>query len=151
MQCRVCKIELTDENWSIYRKKHYNNICKNCDHIECQIYNNNCKEERTKKHKVYNDKNRANILKYHLNKKYNISVDQYNQLLEDCKYSCEICGCKEDLCVDHDHKTQKIRGILCLKCNAGLGQFNDNSELLQKSIYYLKENNVPIPNTRPKV
>jgi hypothetical protein len=42
------------------------------------------------------------------------------------------------LSVDHCHNTGKIRGILCTKCNTGLGSFKDNIELLMNAIKYLK-------------
>lgn len=43
------------------------------------------------------------------------------------------------LSVDHNHKSNKIRGLLCLNCNAGLGNFRDNITLLKKAISYLEE------------
>ena len=59
---------------------------------------------------------------------------------------CAICGALESnkidtrrLNVDHDHETDKIRGLLCGLCNVGLGAFKDDVELLIKAINYLKE------------
>ena len=55
---------------------------------------------------------------------------------------CAICQTKlEEKCLDHDHKTGKIRDLLCNNCNAGLGKFQDNPELLIKAADYLKEHN----------
>ena len=61
--------------------------------------------------------------------------------------NCEICGVKlirkgmagDAVCVDHDHKTGKTRGILCNNCNRGLGMFKDSAELIRKAIDYLKK------------
>lgn len=50
---------------------------------------------------------------------------------------CMICGAKEKLVVDHDHSTNKVRGLLCNHCNRGLGHFRDNQETLLKAIDYL--------------
>ena len=58
---------------------------------------------------------------------------------------CAICGVREAyaprkrLAVDHDHRTGAIRGLLCGNCNAGLGQFKDNPELLAAAVRYLQE------------
>ena len=52
---------------------------------------------------------------------------------------CIICGSDETLVVDHDHKTGKIRGMLCNHCNRGLGHFRDDPELLEFAAIYLRE------------
>lgn len=53
---------------------------------------------------------------------------------------CKICEKElhEEIHIDHNHTTGKVRGILCGKCNKGLGQFNDNIEFLTNAINYLK-------------
>jgi hypothetical protein len=45
------------------------------------------------------------------------------------KFSCEICGNKENLVIDHNHKSNVVRGRLCNHCNRGLGHFLDNENL----------------------
>jgi hypothetical protein len=50
---------------------------------------------------------------------------------------CVICGSNEQLVVDHDHKTNEIRGMLCNHCNRGLGHFRDDPELLEYARIYL--------------
>ena len=57
---------------------------------------------------------------------------------------CTICGDEGDLVVDHDHQKNTIRGIICNKCNKGLGLFRDNPDLLEYArIYILAANNDP--------
>jgi hypothetical protein len=57
---------------------------------------------------------------------------------------CAICGKNADkerweaLCIDHDHNTNTPRGLLCRKCNLGLGCFNDNPNLLNSAAIYLQ-------------
>ena len=52
--------------------------------------------------------------------------------------SCAICGETEQLHVDHDHETGRIRNVLCRRCNLGLGNFRESPELLARAIEYLK-------------
>ena len=51
---------------------------------------------------------------------------------------CVICGSVKNIVVDHDHKTQKVRGPLCQHCNFGLGHFRDDPELLELAAMYLR-------------
>jgi hypothetical protein len=59
-------------------------------------------------------------------------------------YGCAICGARSGcskgrkLFIDHNHKTKKIRGLLCSKCNFMIGISGDNSEILKKAIAYLE-------------
>jgi len=54
------------------------------------------------------------------------------------KGDCAICGRHKDVVKDHDHKTKGKRGLLCLACNSGLGQFQDSVAMLQRAIAYLE-------------
>ncbi len=83
-----------------------------------------------------------------LNRDYGMSEYQYEIMLKSQENVCAICGEPETrkqydkiraLSVDHDHKTHKVRGLLCHKCNTALGGFNDDPELLIKAINHLKE------------
>lgn len=72
-----------------------------------------------------------------------ITPEQYIGRLAKQNYRCALCQIHRsdlnvDLAPDHDHKTGQIRGLLCQKCNRGLGHFGDNIERLQKAIEYLK-------------
>lgn len=79
-----------------------------------------------------------------LQKKYGISLLQYNQLLIDQQYKCKLCGTSKPLgnrnvfVVDHCHTTGQIRGLLCNHCNTGLGKLGDTVEALQRAIRYLQ-------------
>ena len=76
-------------------------------------------------------------------KTYNISLEDYNNLLESQNYTCKICKKEEKhtnkaLAVDHCHSTGKVRGLLCFDCNTALGKFKDSTELLYEAINYLQ-------------
>ncbi len=59
--------------------------------------------------------------KYHLKNKYDLSIEAWTKLCNKQKGVCIICHRKSKLVIDHDHKTGKIRGLLCIHCNMLLG------------------------------
>jgi hypothetical protein len=83
------------------------------------------------------DKVNAGLLRARLNK-YGISKFLWDQLVAN---GCTICGSKERLCIDHNHTTDKFRGLLCSKCNSALGLFKDDPIRLTVAIQYLKDRN----------
>jgi hypothetical protein len=81
--------------------------------------------------------------KSQLAKKYGLTPDDYDVLLAAHGGRCWIC-LKEPkpggrrLHVDHDHRTKRVRGILCWKCNTGLANFNDSRGIMRKAADYLE-------------
>lgn len=78
---------------------------------------------------------------YWLAREYQITFEDFKELFKKQDGKCKICGLTQDikrLAIDHDHKTKKIRGLLCDKCNRGLGHFNDDISMLELAIKYLK-------------
>jgi len=76
-------------------------------------------------------------------KKYGITPKIYNELFGKQDGCCAICGIHQSelpytLCIDHDHITGLVRGLLCQKCNTGIGKFEDNPDLVERALYYLK-------------
>ena len=77
----------------------------------------------------------------------NEALIEYKKLLQSQRGLCAICRLPEtqrhqhgklrDLAVDHDHKTGKVRGLLCGNCNHGLGRFKDSVYALQRAVEYL--------------
>ena len=73
-----------------------------------------------------------------------MTVEQYDAMLIGQNYVCAICNKSEKsstkgvLFIDHDHKTGKVRGLLCDTCNRGLGYFYDDKSLLRNAVEYLK-------------
>lgn len=67
----------------------------------------------------------------------------YNMTIRECENlptSCEICGSTENLHVDHDHTTERYRGVLCRGCNVSLGMIYEDVNRLQKMIEYINKN-----------
>ena len=82
-----------------------------------------------------------------LRKQYGVTLEWFNQTLESQNHGCAICGSPETLeirgklvrlAVDHKPGTRHVRGLLCSKCNRGLGLFCDNSEILKLAAKYLE-------------
>jgi hypothetical protein len=75
--------------------------------------------------------------------KFGITPEDYDRLLEAQGGVCAICKRYpphrriKRLCVDHDHKTGRIRGLLCSRCNSGIGMLQDDEASLSGAIAYL--------------
>ena len=106
------------------------------------------KAQRNEYMKVWRDKNSRKVKNASLKKAFGITLDDYDNLLNGQNGVCAICKKKEtlkqkgkdmpqDLAVDHCHSTGKVRGLLCRKCNTGLGNFHDSPETMLKAIDYL--------------
>lgn len=81
---------------------------------------------------------------YRLKREYNISTEEYEKMYKGQCGLCSICDKKEELyklAIDHDHKTGRIRGLLCRKCNAALGLFGDNTETMKRAMKYIEKHN----------
>jgi hypothetical protein len=94
------------------------------------------------KHGLY--KNKEYLAGYNRKRRTGTTKEQYEQAFIEQKGCCAICKThqselKVSLCADHDHITGKFRGLLCRKCNVGIGFFKDSPELLLKAINYLEE------------
>lgn len=80
-----------------------------------------------------------------LRARYGISLDQYNELLKAQNGVCAICESTcptgRNLAVDHSHKTGKVRGLLCVRCNQGLGHFMDKETLIARMLDYARKHN----------
>jgi len=99
-----------------------------------EVYRND--PERTAKAKVYSRQ-------WRLMKDFGLTVDDYDRMLKDQNGGCAICGAddsgnkRDHFAVDHDHKSGKVRGLLCYQCNVGLGHFKEDPDLLRKAANYL--------------
>ncbi len=105
-------------------------------------------KERAKTHnKEFITKNPLYHVNKHLQSTYGISLEEYTELLEKQNHQCAGCGIeatktpRQKLYVDHCHKTEKVRGLLCQHCNTALGMAKDSIETLSKLISYLKQEN----------
>lgn len=105
-----------------------------------QRYYRNHKEEISKKQKAARDYNFPNKLKSGGQfSKYGMTNEDYENMYEDQDGRCAICKNRsiKKLVVDHDHTNGKVRGLLCNKCNVGIGLLQDSPELLEIARIYI--------------
>lgn len=79
----------------------------------------------------------------HRRNKYGISAARYNEMMmcqgSVCKICRQPCRTHKSLSVDHSHETNQIRGLLCARCNQGLGLFREDPRILRRAEGYLYE------------
>ena len=151
--CSKCKItkEIIEFNKNKKSRDGLSCWCKNCNSIYKKQY-----------HKVnvdycrkYRKENRERIQKYQKEydlKKYNLTLEQKNEMLNKQNGCCAICKKPEtafnskiktikSLAVDHNHKNGKVRGLLCGNCNIGIGKLKEDIQILKNAIQYIEVNN----------
>lgn len=135
--CSSCKIEKSlDEFYSKKRGKlGVSAECKSC--FRARMTKTKDKQNLSKEEQNLLSKKR------HLRKHYDLSLEDFEELSKKQNYQCAICGMPENSCrpfglnVDHDHRSGKIRGLLCRSCNLGLGLFRDNELILKNALNYI--------------
>ena len=87
--------------------------------------------------------NKLICTKKSLRKLYGVSLEQYDEMLEEQDGVCKICGGINPngvrLAVDHNHDTGEIRGLLCSRCNLRIGWIENNLSVIGKMLNYLSE------------
>jgi DNA-directed RNA polymerase subunit M/transcription elongation factor TFIIS len=158
-RCHACGEVLPVSSFSSDRKRKdgLNDKCKACQAKYSKEYRDSHKELLRESKKRSYEKNKTRILddyrkrragagyaerdrERHILKTYGLSMLQVEELLLTQEGKCPICLCtlsteqgsRDILHIDHDHKTGKIRGLLCYACNAGLGQFKDSSSSMRR-------------------
>lgn len=123
LYCESCKKERAKQRWEKWRSKQ--------DDASFRAKEN----ERQQGYRLRTGYQRD----YELRTKYGITLEEWADMLEKAGYACEICRqSTESLCVDHDHVTGKVRGVLCRKCNRSIGQLGDSVEALERALEYLR-------------
>ena len=157
-QCRSCKKHKPLSEF--YTNKHLL-VCRICHRTTVKLWraNNPDKHQATKRlwrknnadkialqAEKYKPRRRTLRRKEWLKKLYGLSERQYQKILIAQNGVCSVCGLPEThtckgkvikLAVDHCHKTNKVRGLLCKKCNVALGLLGDNLDVLASASSYL--------------
>ena len=133
--CRVCKKQKgLLEDYYLSRK----------DPTKKSSYSYECKSCTVKRTVEYNRENSTSVKSQYLKRNYGLTFEEFEAMLSDQDNCCAICGITKPqgrhkrFCVDHHHKTGKVRGLLCSNCNTALGLVGDNIDTLKSMIDYLK-------------
>lgn len=112
---------------------------------ECSAkYYHEYKQRRLANDPEYAEKQRRYQRNWHLKKTYGITLEQYEAKLEEQDGKCQICGAtrgasdRESLCVDHNHNTGELRGLLCVRCNLSVRDLGDDPVLARKVLEYVE-------------
>ena len=149
-KCTSCIQEkaLSEFKSSKTAKRGHRAVCKECDSLLNEKWrkdNAAYKQQQDKEWKEANpDKVLFSYFKYNLKRNFGITVEDYASILESQDNRCAICGTEQcttgrRLAVDHDHDTGVIRGLLCQACNTGIGKLNEDVQILERAIHYLKK------------
>lgn len=116
-------------------------LCRQCGEpitgvarTDKEYCSNACKQRR---YRTW-DKHQQTHLERNLWRKYGITIAELHELREAHEYACAICRRRARLVVDHDHKTGKIRGLLCHKCNIRVGLVERVEPMYDKIQAYLR-------------
>jgi len=142
-KCSKCSQYL---DWDCFRRRradgklYLNSSCKSCCKMQFDRWVENNKEHYKK------IKNEGQKLLHHQHRKYErrgITKEQYDIVFEAQEGVCAICKKpskdQQSLAMDHNHKTNEFRGLLCKECNRALGLLGDNIGILENATNYLKE------------
>jgi hypothetical protein len=111
------------------RRPNRHRVCKVCSDKRQRV-------TRARNPEKYTEKSRWRSIK----RKYGLSKQGFLDLLESQEGVCAICRLEMAVPhVDHDHDSNKVRGLLCFTCNTALGKFHDSTEMLESAINYLKK------------
>lgn len=147
--CQDCGATLNADNWSWFGKAYRRYSCKPCWLIRQKAYRKNRNPQtesakRQRRNKLARERFAANPWDHRdrqWRRQYGIGLEDYLTLLERQGGGCAICHGEPNgrglFHVDHCHSTNRVRGLLCAKCNLLLGHADDDTKRLRAAIAYL--------------
>lgn len=117
--------------------------CKPCQGKRFREWASRNREHLKRRARIYDRKNRKRVRELRLARVHRVPLGTYKTMLKQQRGQCAICKIHCSRCrsgvleIDHDHETNRVRGLLCPLCNKGLGHFRDSSSRLFAAIKYL--------------
>lgn len=131
------------DRWNANRRKRYAEDEKYRDRLKAKSRAHQAahREQRNERHRRRSWEQKLADRWRRLRGAYGISIERYEELLARQGGVCGICRKppREPLCVDHSHATGEVRGLLCRKCNTGLGFYDDDADLMAAGGAYLRK------------
>lgn len=142
--CKVCGNKMSKQSYRKKRAEHGKEVIPRANRTpeeQRKVLVERAKKYREKRLTIQPDY-RAVENRRALARKIGINPDvieeHYKKQFMKQQAHCAICGkVTESLCIDHDHNTNELRGLLCGKCNVGICWFDDNSEFCKNAGQYL--------------
>lgn len=116
--------------------------CRICIKLRTSRYReNNLEKVKSKERNRVLSGKKAQDLRAYVLRTYNLTIEDYKKLFDLQNGLCAICNLSsvKNLAVDHCHITGKVRGLLCAKCNMGIGAFEDKTSNIFEAINYLNK------------
>jgi hypothetical protein len=88
---------------------------------------------------TWNKLNPTKRKEYALKSLYGLTLEQFKLLSREQNFRCKLCNRKRKLVIDHNHKTNKVRGLLCFQCNIMLGLLRDSRRVALRIAEYLND------------
>lgn len=158
--CYICKKEYSNkynadnrEKLLAYQKEYHEKVKKPKRKMDRENNSNYHQRQKELAAKWYHENRlqvKDNAHRNRLKKVYNLSVEEYSKMLEEQNYVCAICkqpetlrdhryGVIKHLCVDHNHETGQIRGLLCCRCNRAYGKLEESQQIIENMLIYHKK------------
>lgn len=153
MKCQKCQKIKAIKSFQLRKdSKHRRPICYACKNFKWRKSVKGKAQARKNQHTFYWKHRHQEIeraTKLRLKRELGLDPSEYDRILKSQSGRCRVCNKHESLVskktgkrwllsVDHDHKTGKIRGLLCRHCNSALAFARDNQKILRNLITYLK-------------
>lgn len=149
--CPSCKKTKVASGWPKHKNRRggLGSVCKSCMKSSSKNWYKKNAKRRNKQTQSYYEKNKDRQKDLYLQRKFGITLDQYNEMLVAQNGVCKLCnrperakqkstGKVKSLAVDHCHDSNRVRGLLCYHCNHIIACLGDNEESAEKLLMYMK-------------